>query len=204
MEIKVLKPKGFSANCYILQEGDYAAVIDPGEYHNEAADVLKQAKYGYILLTHPHFDHILGLYKLWQETSAKVVISKEDSIGLLEENDISLVNETGNYMPSVKADILVSDNDKLPFGDDFLTVIATPGHTLGSVCYKYKNALFTGDTLFCGTIGRTDLPTGDLFTLLKSLKKLKEIDEDLKIYPGHENETTLKREKEFNPYMQRT
>ena len=203
MEIQVLKPKGFSANCYILTEGDYVAVIDPGEYYIEAANALKKAKHPYILLTHSHFDHILGLYQLWQETSAKVVISTEESVGLLEENDISLVKQTGNFMPSVKADILVGDNDKLPFCEDFISVIATPGHTLGSVCYKYKNALFTGDTLFCGTIGRTDLPSGDLFTLLQSLKKLKDISEDLRVYPGHENQTTLKREKEFNPYMKR-
>lgn len=203
MEIKVLKPQGFSANCYVLKDGDYAAVIDPGEYYLEAKNLLEKAKHGYILLTHPHFDHILGLYKLWQETGAKVVISSIDSVGLLEDNEISLVKETGNFMPSVKADILVNDNDKLPFGDDFLTVIATPGHTNGSVCYKYKDALFTGDTLFCDTVGRTDLPSGDFYTLLKSLKKLKDINEDLRIYPGHENQTTLKREKERNPYMKR-
>ena len=203
MEIKLLKPKGFSANCYILQDGDYTAVIDPGEYYEEAKIALNNSKHKYILLTHPHFDHILGLYKLWQETGAKVVISSIDSVGLLEDNEISLVKETGNFMPSVKADILVNDNDKLPFGDDFLTVIATPGHTNGSVCYKYKDALFTGDTLFCDTVGRTDLPSGDFYTLLKSLKKLKDINEDLRIYPGHENQTTLKREKERNPYMKR-
>lgn len=201
MEIKVLTPKGFSANCYILQDGEYAAVIDPGEYYSEAENTLKQAKYRYILLTHPHFDHILGLYELWQKTGAKVVISEIDSIGLLEENGISLVKETGNFMPSVKPDILVCDNDKLPFNDGFIEVIATPGHTAGSVCYKYKNSLFSGDTLFYETIGRTDLPSGDFFTLKLSLNKLAKLPEEIVVYPGHENKTTIKHEKEFNPYM---
>lgn len=201
MEIKLLKPKGFSANCYILQDGDCAAVIDPGEYYLEAVETLNKAKHKYILLTHPHFDHILGLYKLWQETGAEVVISTEDSVGLLEDNDISLVKQTGNFMPSVRADILVEDKDNLPFGDDFLTVIATPGHTLGSVCYKYKNVLFSGDTLFYETVGRTDLPTGDFFALKQSLYKLKTLPDETIVYPGHENKTTMKHEKEFNPYM---
>ena len=201
MDIKVLRPTSFSANCYILTDGDYAAVIDPGEYYSEAGKVLKQHKHGYILLTHPHFDHILGLPKLLEETGAKVVISSVDSVGLLEDNKISLVKETGNFMASVKADILVSDNDKLPFGDDFITVIATPGHTAGSVCYKYKDALFSGDTLFYETIGRTDLPSGDFYTLKNSLLKLKLLPDETVVYPGHENKTTIKHEKEFNPYM---
>ena len=203
MEIKLLKPVGFTANCYTLTDGDSVAVIDPGIYYKEAAEIIKQYKKGYILLTHCHFDHILGLYKLWQETGAKVVISFADSVGLKEENDISLVKQTGNFMPTVTPDIIVNDGDKLPFFDDFITVIHTPGHTEGSVCYKYKGALFSGDTLFPETIGRTDLPTGDFFTLLRSLEKLKDLPDDTVIYPGHENTTTIKHEKEFNPYMKR-
>ncbi len=201
MEIKLLEHNGFTANCYLLLDGDFAAVIDPGAYYAKAAEILKQYKKSYILLTHCHFDHILGLYKLWQETGAKVVISLEDSIGLKEENDISLVKETGGFMPSVTPDILVKDGDKLTFADDFISVIATPGHTKGSVCYKYKNALFSGDTLFCETIGRTDFKTGDYYTLIKSLEKLKLLPDETIVYPGHENTTTIKHEKQFNPYM---
>ncbi len=203
MNIELLHSNTFTANCYILTDGDTAAVIDPGIYYSKAAEVLKQYKKAYILLTHCHYDHILGVYKLQQETGAEVVISFNDSVGLMEKNGVSLVKESGNFLPTVTPDILVNDEDKLPFGDDFIEVIATPGHTTGSVCYKYKNNLFSGDTLFYENIGRTDLPTGHCQAILFSIRKLQNLPDDTVVYPGHEKTTTIKHEKEFNPYMKR-
>lgn len=203
MEIELLQAEEFTANCYILTDGDSVAVIDPGIYYQKAKEALKKAKNKYILLTHAHFDHILGLPKLKQETGAKVVISKTDSIGLKADNPLSLAKETGNNFVETPADILVEDGSVIPFFDDEIKVIATPGHTEGSVCFSYKGNLFSGDTLFCNTIGRTDLPTGNMFKLLKSLKKLSELDENTVVYPGHDEWTTIKDEKAFNPYMKR-
>ncbi|MBR2868580.1 MAG: MBL fold metallo-hydrolase [Clostridia bacterium] len=198
------------ANCYVLidEKTGESAIVDPAYFNEKIATVFKDAGVGnlkYILLTHGHFDHILGVHGLKEATGAKVVIHKDDADFLLDP-DKSLAN--GNFPEPqipVEADITVSDGDELFLGDEPIRVISTPGHTMGSVCYELENdrVLITGDTLFCMTAGRTDLYGGNESMLIESLKRLIALDGDYRVLPGHNRETTLERERARNWYIRR-
>ena len=104
-------------------------------------------------------------------------------------------------MPSLEADLTVTDGDKIPFGDSEIEVLHTPGHTMGSVCYKISDVIFSGDTLFYQSMGRTDFPGGSVIDMQKSLKRLYNLEGNYKVYPGHEDETDLQSERLYNPCM---
>ena len=202
MEIQYFPISGNGANCYLVKTDSAAIVIDPFQvdgriitFFNENRDADK-----YILLTHCHFDHILGADKLRELFDAKIVIGEKDEIGLLDPN-ISLSNWVGLEQNPFSADIKVKDGDVLTLGGTDFKVLHTPGHTAGSVCYIAENIIFSGDTLFAGSVGRTDFPTGDFSTLNASLQRLKGLNRDYKIYSGHGNESTLFWEIRTNPYM---
>ena len=205
MEPKVIlfEPVGFSANCYALELGDDVALIDVGCETAELARYVEQKgdKIKYILQTHCHYDHILGIESVKKYTpSAKVVIHSLDAEGL-KDTELSLCERAGFRQPTVSADIEVSDGDRLPFGNSEILVMHTPGHTVGSVIYIIKDIIFSGDTLFAGCVGRTDLPSGNSRQLLASLNRIKELSGEYRIFPGHENATTLSREKESNYFF---
>lgn len=196
---------GFTANCYLVTDEDTkeAFLIDPGAYGKRQSEYIKSqgVNLRYILLTHGHYDHILGVKQFKEDFSdAKVVIHTEDEACLASPIK-SLAITHGLNFPKTQADILVSDGDTLPFADTEIEVIHTPGHTKGSICYKLSDMLFTGDTLFKGTVGRTDFPGGSYKEIIQSVGKLKDMDGDLKVYPGHEGTTTLENERRNNPYM---
>ena len=200
MQIELLEQKGFTANCYIIKNKNFTAVIDPGIYYEKAVLELKKADNAYILLTHCHFDHILGVKKIKEETNATIFISEQDKDGL-KDSRLSLASEVRQAQHSVEADELIYDNTLIPFYDTDIKVISTPGHTKGSVCFLIKDKLFSGDTLFSGSIGRTDFPTGDYGEIKESLKKLTKLNENIVVYPGHGEATTIKDEKNFNPFL---
>ena len=186
-------------NCYIVYktDSDKALVIDPGGDFSLIQSVLKENKLtaGAVLITHCHFDHIMATSEF---NKLKVPV-------YMSENDVSFINSNGNLAKyfGVKFIPFIVDNRLI---EGFLTVCGleicvyeTPGHTKGSVCIRIGNALFTGDTLFKESYGRTDFPSGDGEELVKSIKKIFEIAENLVVYPGHNETTTLEHEKKHNP-----
>lgn len=205
LKLKLYTPPTFAANCYILkdEESGDALVVDPGVYDKRFEAMLRQegiTKLRYILLTHGHFDHIFGVNKLKRSFGGEIVIHKDDEECLFNEKK-SLAYFFREGQNKDKADICVSEGDELPFGNQTIKVMHTPGHTPGCVCYIIENMMFSGDTLFKGSIGRTDFRHSDPQKMLASLKRLAGIEEDYDVYPGHEGATTLSREKKFNPCL---
>ena len=202
MQIKYFPISGNGANCYLVKTASAAVVIDPFQVDVRIITFFKENQNAqkYILLTHCHFDHILGAEELRELFDAKIVIGEMDNIGLMDAN-ISLSNWVGLSQNPFSADILVKEGDLLDLGDVTFKVMHTPGHTEGSVCYIAEDVIFSGDTLFKGSIGRTDFPTGDFAKLNASLQRLKNLGQDYTVYSGHGNPTTLYYEIKTNPYM---
>ncbi len=204
MKIQTLPVGLLETNCYLLTDeaSEESAVIDPGfaDASLEQA-VLATGRVSIILLTHGHFDHISGVEKIRQQTGAKVYLLEQDA-DLMANPELNLsAMFCSTPLPPVKADVLLQDGGKILLGKSVLEVIATPGHTHGSCCYKANGALFSGDTLMRGSIGRTDFPTGSMAAMERSLEKLKALEDDLVIYPGHGPATFLNVEKRRNPYL---
>lgn len=201
-----LENGSYATNCYLLQSGTDAAVIDCGVF-DDAFDVFLSShgvtSLRYILLTHGHFDHILGVFALREKYGGEIVISDGDR-RCLEREDFSLNAFTryGTQTP-VSRDRAAEEGSPLPFGDSEISVLSTPGHTRGGVCYLFEDLLFSGDTLFSRSMGRTDMPGGDTLALLRSLAKLSELPQNYRVLPGHGPETTLFSEKRNNPFLRR-
>jgi glyoxylase-like metal-dependent hydrolase (beta-lactamase superfamily II) len=195
----------YGANCYIAasEESKEAAIIDPGadfkKIDNKLNDLGVTPKI--IILTHCHGDHIGAVEELTEKYGLKVYIHKEDAEAL---ND-SRMNFTKSIFRkdiSIKADVLLKDGDEISLGDLKFEIIHTPGHTKGGICIKVGNIMMTGDTLFNGSIGRTDFPGGSFDEIISSIKeKIFKYDDDTVIYPGHMSPSTIKKEKQFNPFL---
>ena len=184
----------YQTNCYMIwaEESNKCVVIDPGY---DADTVLDQAKkqgktIEAILLTHGHFDHVGAVRDIAAETDCAVYICPED-LSMPPQLTAGPLYYTHTY----------GEGDVLQLAGLSIRVIQTPGHTRGSVCLITGDAMFSGDTLFEGSCGRTDLPGGDWAVILQSLKRLKQMTKDYKVYPGHGCATTLADEQKYNPYM---
>lgn len=190
-------------NCYILYgEDKKAVVIDPAF----SPDIIKKAlcekglTLDKILLTHAHFDHIMAVQSL-RDNGQKVYIHIEDEEMLYDCEKNCMYEFTGRDLKIDKAECPIKDGDKIEFGDECLTVYHTPGHTKGSVCYISDEYIFSGDTLFKDGVGRWDLYGGNYDSLMCSLKRLKDLEKDYTVLPGHGEPTTLYNEKNDNIYM---
>ncbi|MBQ3136409.1 MAG: MBL fold metallo-hydrolase [Clostridia bacterium] len=204
IKVRVCPLTPLMSNCCIItaENGD-AAVIDPGSFGNKLRKALEEEgvrELRYILLTHGHFDHISGTQKLKDGYGGQIAVHRLDAV-CLKDSEESRASFFGLFSPSFDADILLEDGNRLPFGNGEIEVIHTPGHTVGSVCFKIGEHLFTGDTLFRLSIGRTDFPGGSMDEIMASMKRLKAIEGFHKVYPGHEALTDLDYEKAYNPYM---
>jgi len=200
MEIKKIVVGVYGANCYVIMDKktNEAVVVDPGGDVNAIVDVIDSigAKVKYILLTHGHVDHTSGVQQLKSITNAIVCISKKDD---------DLISK-GEYLfgPLIRggADKLLENGDIIKISNLEFTCIDTPGHSPGGMSFLIENCAFTGDTLFAGSIGRTDFAGGDFDTIITSIKsKLLCLDRDTMVYPGHGPYSTIGNEKLNNPFL---
>ncbi len=196
------------ANCYIVESDIAAVIIDPGYLER---DLLKYAtdnkgKIKYILLTHRHFDHVNAAVALRKITDAKIVIHELDEGGLFSDL-LSLRSMAGNFYssadPDAHADYYVDEGDTVTAGDMVFNVLYTPGHTEGGISFLCDGKLFSGDTLFKGSIGRTDFPSSDMTEMRASLDRLCTLPDETVVYPGHGAETTIGAEKKSNMFLAR-
>ena len=192
-----------SSNCYGILSDKAAVVVDPGKYHESVAAFLKENsdKSRLILLTHAHFDHIGGAEQLRRETGVPIAIGKTESIRMGDPE----YNLSGRFKPRIKPfdpDYVVSDEQTITVGDLKIKGYEMPGHTRGSMVYYVGGNLFSGDTLFAGSIGRTDFYSGNADDMQTSLERIMWLfDDSVKVYPGHDNATTIGEERENNPYL---
>lgn len=204
-----MKPVGaIGTNCYIAAGDNGAcAVIDPGAQADKLVSFLRERELTpeYILLTHGHYDHIggvNGIRKAFPE--AKLAIGKDDAEQLYDpEKSLAISHGFPNGDYTMKADVLLSEGETVTVGDMVFTVIDTPGHTRGCVTYRCGDLLFTGDALFRGSVGRTDLYGGSYPVLMASVRKLAELEGDFRVLPGHGMDSTLKEERQNNPYLRK-
>lgn len=205
LKIEKIVVEPIETNCYLILLNNELAVVDPG---GEADKIIVEIEKSfsrhsrgggnsnlilskYILLTHGHYDHVMAINDLKKKYGFKVVISEKDK-------DIEGINlKIGIQTPEIKPDIL-AEGATLFIGEKEIQVIETPGHTKGSVCYLVNGSLFSGDTMFHHSHGRTDLPGGSDAEMKKSLKKLMELNNNIKVYPGHGPETTIGEERKYN------
>ncbi len=202
MKLYHLQSGPLNVNSYFLvNDKNQAVVIDSGENYKKIKQVSE--KFGFevkaVLLTHAHFDHSGNAKKL-QDDGAKIYISKIDAKKLLNDDNLSV--DFGRKFEYLTADYTFEDGDVLNVCDITIKVIATPGHTDGSVCFMVENSLFTGDTLFFGSVGRTDFKSGNREEMVKSIKKLFNLEGDYTVYPGHDEFTTLGRERKYNIFAE--
>ena len=202
LNIHTLVLGDYQVNCYLIHHSasDRCVVIDPG--YTPEAILSKLQELGLtldaILLTHGHFDHVGAVKALVAATGCRLYMHKQDW-------ELPM-NPTTQFLYPLAQDgstemTFCQEGDTIHTAGLDLQVLATPGHTAGSVCYLCEDSLFTGDTLFAGCCGRTDLPGGSMNTMRQSLSRLKVLEADYAVYPGHGESSTLAREKRYNPYL---
>lgn len=195
MLIKTIPVGQLETNCYVVTDEQTlsCAVIDPGDESNTILDYLEENRLRCraILLTHGHFDHVGAAEAVAEETGATVYMNRRDDLGGSDPHLPFTLPEGGEYY---------DDGDSVEIDSLRFEVLATPGHTPGGVSLRCGEALFTGDTLFRGSCGRTDLSGGDMDEELRSLKKLCSLPGDYEVYPGHMDSSTLDRERALNYY----
>ena len=199
MKLDVLPIGLFGENSYVLQDHDHVLLVDPGRFPDEiATHIPKVMPVDAIVLTHGHEDHTGAADDLSEKYSCPIYIHPDD-LPLVTADP---KGHAAPYCAVVYSEKKLLEEGEMTIGTFPVTIYHTPGHTSGSVCIRYRNLLFTGDTLFAGDIGRTDLFSGSEGDMLQSLILLRTLPNDLKVLPGHGPESTLGAEKQSNPYLQ--
>ncbi len=193
----------FGTNCYIVQTENCGAVlIDAPCYPDKILSKIESLGLSLkaILLTHGHCDHIEAVKALSDKTGCEVYIHEADE-KMLHDHRLSLAGYFGTPFIPFDGAKTVADGDIVTVDGVSFRTISTPGHTAGSVCYVMNDVIFSGDTLFFESIGRTDFPGGSYKTLMNSVKKLKALGRDYTVLPGHNESTSLYYELEYNPFL---
>jgi hydroxyacylglutathione hydrolase len=201
MKMEIMPVGMINANCYLVWDenaDNAAAIIDPGGDGDKIIAAIQRLQLNVqcILLTHGHFDHVLGVPTLLQEYPDLPVY--------LNEKDYAEARDGGQFgyaMGEVSSIHFYDEGDTITVGGITFEVLCTPGQTPGSVTLRAGDILFTGDTLFRGSCGRTDFPNGSFADMQKSLQRLSQLDGNYRVYPGHEGSTTLDYERRYNPFM---
>ena len=197
MLIKTLPVGHLETNCYVVTDENTleCVIIDPGAESNTILNYIEEnnLKPKAIFITHGHFDHVMALSAVREATGAPVYVSKKDVCppGLRSMHRL-IEDDTFNYW---------TEGDSVTIGSMTFTVMETPGHSRGSVTIRCGDVLFTGDTLFRDSCGRTDLEGGDMGQILESLLRIAALEGDFEVYPGHGDSSTLERERRFNYYI---
>lgn len=207
MRIYSLKPLSIcDTNSYLVaSEQNNAVLIDAPA---DADYILEQiGVYGLtlkkIFLTHGHFDHIGAVADLVEKTGCEVYICAFDKDKIYDEHGMLATHFMQRGFKKYTGEVITfTENDVLTLDELEFDVLETPGHTKGSVCFICKDVMFSGDTLFARSCGRTDLPDGDPAAMKRSMKKIRDLGGDLKVYPGHMHSTTLDTERKYNHYLQ--
>ncbi|XUX01370.1 MAG: MBL fold metallo-hydrolase [Dehalogenimonas sp.] len=204
MIIECLVVGPIEANCYIVadEKTKEGMIIDPGEDAEDIVHRVKELglKIQYIILTHSHFDHVAGTTSVKKATGARLVVHEADSSSL---NNSMLARLAGcTHQPVPEPDLLLKGWEDLSIGELHFTVLNVPGHTPGGIALYGQDVVFTGDTLFQGSIGRTDLPGGEYDQIIDNInRRLMILDDAVKVYPGHGEPTTIGFERKNNPFL---
>lgn len=198
MEIKIITPPDGSNSYILTQNGADAVVIDPSSPAVISALKEKGLICRYAILTHGHFDHVGACGEL-EAAGAKILCGEGEDKFIFSAENLGVFG--GVQIPPFKVYKTLKDGQKIDLCGIEFEVISTPGHSAGSVCYLCADKLFSGDLLFCGSVGRWDLPTGDYTALMQSLNRINSAFFNLEVYPGHGETTTLERERATNPFF---
>lgn len=203
MKVETVHVGFLPTNCYILSsEQNHCAIIDPGYNSERIMKAVHDGGYSvnYILLTHGHVDHISAVNDIVRATGAKVAVHKLDEPMLDNTFPAEMMKTRFQHAP-VYPDIRFEDGEVFTVDELTIRVMHTPGHTPGSSLFLCGDVMFSGDTLFAGCVGRTDLTGGNTKIMRESLQKIASIQEDYKVYPGHDMDTNLSEEQRSNPYL---
>jgi len=202
LNIKTIKTGKWRENCYVVHNiSKSGLIIDPGKNHDEIIKHKDKNNINVLAIinTHAHYDHIGAVSSLKDTLEVPFYLHSKDVRLLKSANLYRVLFESEHVITIPSVDYFLDDcNGPLIFNDIEVEVIETPGHTKGSVCFQIDNCLFTGDTIFEKEIGRVDLPGGNKFELIKSLKQLSKLPASMELYPGHGNSTTIQYVLEYN------
>ena len=192
-----------STNCYLVWEGKTAFLVDPGAEPERLLAALGERGLTLkaIFLTHLHFDHFLAVPALVAATGAELVLPEGERPAVEDDGVNLLCLLAPERRFRLRPDRFLKEGESLRVGELTVTLWETPGHSVGSACYRCGDALFSGDTLFAGTVGKYDPPCGNREAMMRSLQRLAACPEEYRVYPGHGPATTLRREQRTNPFL---
>ena len=206
MQVRTLSLGELDTNCYVVwNDRRVALVMDPADDADQILSLVEAERLtvAAVVLTHAHFDHMLAAQAICAATEAPLFVGKADEAALTDP----VRNLSGVFQMcapiSITANKSLSEGDVLEVGEVSFTVMETPGHTPGCICLLGDGVLFSGDTLFFDSIGRVDFPGGDVPAMVNSLRRLMSLPAETVVYPGHGPATTIGREVDHNPYLQR-
>lgn len=204
MRIRRLTLGPLDTNCWLIDDGRSGplVVVDPADQPQVILEAIGDTPVEAVVLTHGHFDHLGAVSELLDATGAPLLVHEADAPG------ITTAAGTGGAMfgfdaVAPPASRTLTEGDLITAGDVALTVLHTPGHTRGSICLHSPGHVLTGDTVFAGSIGRTDFPGGDMSAMRRSIARIAELPDSTRVYPGHGPESTIARERKVNPYFPR-